>query len=76
MLSALQYDVGCLERELDHLDAWEREKGDLKARLVSTENDNLFMEKTQFPNEFQQRFERTRPVVLEKLKKKLLEYGE
>jgi hypothetical protein len=76
LLSALQYDLGKLEEELDTLDAWEASKNDPEQRLVSRENDLQYNSKDMFPRGFQLRMKRTRPEVLADLKIKMAEYGE
>ncbi|KAK3725217.1 hypothetical protein LTR37_000728 [Vermiconidia calcicola] len=76
LLSALQYDIECLETELDKLDEWEKSKGNPEGRLTCKEHDDSYASKDRFPKVFQLRFKRTRPELLAELKTKLLEYDE
>ncbi|KAF2771714.1 hypothetical protein EJ03DRAFT_267982, partial [Teratosphaeria nubilosa] len=78
LLSALQSDVECLERELDSLEQWDLDSGDRLRMLClqDEERDDRQSCLEKMPNGFRQRFDRTRPAVLAELQRKLVEYDE
>lgn len=73
-----QYDIECLEKELDALDQWDQNSGQNK-RLVclrSITRDRKISAVGEMPPEFQAGgHSRTRPEVMAELKTKLIEYG-
>lgn len=72
LLSDLQFEVECLERELDKLDTWDKEN-DGMTRLYSSAKDKVKRTKAKMPEGFP--LKRTRPEVLVDLKAKLMDYG-
>lgn len=75
MLSSLQYEIGCIEKELDKLDEWEMKTGNPDGRLTCRQTDDKHASKQEYSKAFQSRFNRTRPELLTELKAKLMEYG-
>lgn len=74
VLSALQHDVERLEKQLDTLDQWEKEKGD-PDKLECKWRDDMQDSPDKIPGEFRKCYKKTRPQVLAELKQKLMEYG-
>lgn len=78
MLSALQFDIEKLEKQLDKLDDFDKSSPNGDARkLSSLARDNLDGSPERLSNneEFQNRFAKTRPEMLTELRAKLAEYG-
>jgi len=74
----LQFDIECIERELDALDRWDKESG-LPNRLGSLQckdRDRRASTIDKMPAEFVQAgFTRTRPEAMRELRSKLMQYG-
>ena len=79
LLSSLQYDVNCLEKELVRLDKWEHDHDDRERRLVCKQHDDRYKRLDQFPDDFIDKFgefKRTRAELFKELQVKLMQYGE
>ncbi|KJY01544.1 hypothetical protein TI39_contig287g00019 [Zymoseptoria brevis] len=79
VLSALQFDIEKLEKQLDKLDDFDKSSPNGDARkLSSLARDNLDggPERLRDNHEFQNRFDMTRPEVVAELRMKLAEYDE
>ncbi|SMR44992.1 unnamed protein product [Zymoseptoria tritici ST99CH_3D1] len=79
VLSALQFDIEKLEKQLDKLDDFDKSSPNGDARkLSSLARDNLDGSPERLSNneEFQNRFAKTRPEMLTELRAKLAEYDE
>lgn len=73
VLLAQQHDIESLERELDRIDLWDQEEGSAR-KLKSKACDDRESCKADMGEEFD--FNRTRPEILEELKRQLFDYGE
>lgn len=73
VLLAQQCDIEALERELDEIDLWDQEEGAAN-KLKNKQRDDRQCSKDDMADDFP--FPRTRPEILQELRKQLIEYGQ
>lgn len=73
VLLAQQCDIEALERELDEIDLWDQEEGAAN-KLKNKQRDDRQCSKDDMADGFP--FSRTRPEILQELRKQLIEYGQ